>query len=85
MTPPDSGPATSAAAAPGGFDKLTAVLRTRAPESLAALPADQLEELADLIEQANQRLLQELSYAALGALDNVPGFLRPVVRKAVGR
>lgn len=85
MTPPDSRPAASGVAAPSGFDKLTAMLRTPAPDSFAQLPAAQLEELATLIEEANQRLLVELSYAALGALDNVPGFLRPVVRKAVGQ
>lgn len=87
MTPPDPGHPT---AAPNletrrAFDNLAAALRAPVPDSLAALSADQLDDLTALTAQAKQQLLEELSYAALDALDNVPGFLRGVVRKAVGQ
>ncbi|WP_024804177.1 hypothetical protein [Nocardia sp. BMG51109] len=54
------------------------------PPSISALPADRHADLADLIRAAERARTTDLEQAAHRALDSIPVFLRPAVRKAVG-
>lgn len=65
-------------------DALTRALKYALPESITTLPENDRDDLARLIEQAAQTRVEQLTTDAFGALDNVPGFLRGAVRRAVG-
>ncbi|MBY8862213.1 hypothetical protein K7711_37465 [Nocardia sp. CA2R105] len=65
-------------------DDLISILKHAVPESISALPQADRDDLARLIAQAAQSRVEQLTTDAFGALDNVPGFLRGAVRRAVG-
>ncbi|MET8654397.1 hypothetical protein [Nocardia aurea] len=80
MNPSDSG----AQRPVDEHDALTTILRAPPPPGIAALPSESRDDLAALVEEVTRKRIEELTVAALGALDNVPVFLRGAVRKAVG-
>ena len=54
------------------------------PESVAALPAEHQQDLADALREARRKQGAALAKAGDDALRHVPALLRPAVRKAVG-
>ncbi|WP_280383739.1 hypothetical protein [Nocardia wallacei] len=54
------------------------------PPGIAELSPQRRDDLASLVEQAQRTRVEELTRAAVGALDRIPFPLRAAVRKAVG-
>ncbi|TNC21442.1 hypothetical protein [Amycolatopsis alkalitolerans] len=54
------------------------------PESVAALPDSDQQDLADALHAARRRQARALSKAGNEALRFIPALLRPAVRRAVG-
>jgi hypothetical protein len=55
------------------------------PESVAALPAEHQQDLADALHEARRRQGRALAKAGDEALRYVPALLRPAIRKVVGQ
>ncbi|MEV0355353.1 hypothetical protein AB0H71_04730 [Nocardia sp. NPDC050697] len=65
-------------------DRLAGLFGTPLPAGIAALPAANRADLAELVDAACTQRIAELTVAAEDALDAIPGFLRPAIRRAVG-
>lgn len=65
-------------------DRLAGLLAGPLPAGVAALPAQHRADLADLVDAACAHRIEELTVAATDALDAIPAFLRPAIRRAVG-
>ncbi|MFC8529863.1 MULTISPECIES: hypothetical protein [Nocardia] len=66
-------------------DRLPGLFAAPLPAGVAALPAAHRADLAELVDAACARRIEELTSAAEDALDAIPAFLRPAIRRAVGR
>ena len=66
-----------------GLQHLEQVLREPPPEALQALQAEQLDQLATLIETARHQQQTQLKRALERALRHVPGLARGTVRRVL--
>lgn len=64
--------------------ELEAQLGARAPRGLAALTADELHGLAEVVREARHRQAAELQAAGDKALGHIPWLLRAPIRKVMG-